>query len=69
MEGKKFLSIKNELVAILGFWGVEKKALFGPFFCISKRYLGRQCIKTEEFSRREMARTGNKKAAYLKAAF
>ena len=69
MEGKKFLSIKNELVAILGFWGVEKKALFGPFFCISKRYLGRECIKMAAIFRRNLSCTGNKKAAYLKAAF
>ena len=41
MEGKKFLSIKNELVAILAIWRVEKKPGKGPFSCISKSSLGR----------------------------
>ena len=53
----------------MAIWRLEKKPGKAPFSCISKTFLRRQCIKTEEFSRREMARTGNKKAAYLKAAF
>ena len=68
-EGKKFLSIKNELVAILAIWRLEKKALTGPFFFISKRYLGRQCIKTEEILRRKSSHTGNKKDTLQKVSF
>ena len=48
---------------------LEKKPGKGPFCCISKSSLGRQCIKMEGIARREPGQKDNKKATYLKAAF
>ena len=48
---------------------LEKKPGKGPFCCISKSSLGRQCIKTEGFARREPGQKDNKKDTLKRCLF